>query len=91
MSKSVIKDIFYGNRGNLETIKMTKEVENLYGVFSDAYDEFVKELTPQQLAILETCMEARENVLSEEIDVFYIEGFKLGLRIGIECMEDASM
>lgn len=88
MKKSVIKAIFNGERGNGQQIKTTEEEHRLAGVVSDTYDELIKRLSPEQLKFHETFNKAREYAFIEELDNNYVEGFKLGLLIGIECMED---
>lgn len=88
MKKSVIKEVFNGFRGTAELMAMTEEEHKLLSVASDTYDEFLKELTPKQKELHDKFIDARESASCEELDNYYVEGFKLGLLIGIECMDD---
>ena len=88
MRKSVIKAIFNGERGTAERMSMTEEEHNLMSVVSDTYDELLNALAPEQKKLHEKFIDARESAFCEELDNHYVEGFKLGLLIGIECMED---
>ena len=86
MKNSAIKDIFYGLRGQMDTMHMPKEHFEKSTV-SDSYDELIAKLSPELLKLHEKFVNALEGDYSEEVDFYFIEGFKLGLLIGIECME----
>ncbi len=88
MRKSVILDIFNGKRGDRETFVMPRDTENKnLEMVCETHEELQKKLTPKQFALLEKFANAQQADLCEEIDFYFVEGFKLGLRIGIECME----
>ena len=55
---------------------------------SNAYDELQRKLTPELVELHEKITEALESDYNEEIDFYFAEGFKLGLFIGIESMEE---
>lgn len=88
MKKSAIKAVFHGERGNDQLMAMTEEEHKLACIVSDTYDELAKNLTPEQLKLHKSFEDARDDEFIEEIDNHYVEGFKLGLLIGIECMEE---
>lgn len=89
MKKSAIKDIFYGFRGHVETMKMPKD-ENKSISICNIYEELKEKLTPELLALHQKLVDTLENNWSEEIDFYFTEGFKLGILIGIECNENNS-
>ena len=90
MKKSVIKDIFNGFRGHYETLRMTRteEYQKNTEIASDAYEELKKKLSPELFELHERLTEVSEKNACNELDFHFVEGFKLGLLIGIECMEE---
>ena len=87
MKKSVILDIFNGERGHRETMKMPD------GHFeksqtADAYDELIEKLSPELLELHKKFTDALNDDHYEEVNFFFVEGFKLGLLTGIECAEE---
>lgn len=88
MNKSIIKQIFNGFKGTAEQMRLTEQERILARDVSDAYDELKQRLTPEQLKFLNAFENAIEEEHIEELDHFYVEGFKLGLLIGIECMDE---
>ncbi len=88
MSRSVIKDIFNGFTGNQEAMPLKKEnKENLKRV-SDCYDELKESFSVKQINLIEKFLSAYDKNCCDEVDFYFVEGFKLGLRIGFECFED---
>lgn len=88
MEKSAIKDIFNGLRGHRETMKTTKENKEYLSIVCDTYDELKEKLSPEMLKLHEKLVDALENDWVEEVDFYFVEGFKLGLLIGIECSQE---
>ena len=88
MKKSIIRQLFNGQRGMANLMKMTDEEHRLISIVSDTYDELINELTPKQKELHDKFIDARDGACCEEADTHYVEGFKLGLLIGIECMEE---
>lgn len=85
MNKSVIKDIFHGVRGQMETMhNTTKEYNTL---LSDKYDQLIANMSPEILKYHKEFIDALESNQCDEIDFFFCEGFKLGLQIGLEVMD----
>lgn len=85
MKSSAIKQIFQDASNSM---KLTEEERELLSVVSDTYDELLKELTPRQKQLHDKFIDAREDSFCEEMENIYKEGFKFGLRLGIECMDD---
>lgn len=86
MEKSTIGRLFLSDLSDEN--KMTASEHEILGKMSDAYDELTEALEINQKELLEKFIKERENLSFEENERFYSIGFKLGLRIGIECMVD---
>lgn len=88
MKKSIITELFNGNRGHIETMTMPKEHFD-YSVkeVADAYEKMLEKLTPEQVDYLHKFERANLKSQSEEVDFYFCEGFKLGLLIGIEASD----
>lgn len=68
--------------------KPIEDKENFMGIVCEAYEELEKKLSPELFKLHEKFADALEGQLVKEIDFYFVEGFKLGLLIGIECMEE---
>ncbi len=88
MKKSIIKEVFYGNRGSSDSMRATdKELELIKNVLK-AYEAMSKTFTNEQKQLYEKFIDAKETAFCEEAENYYVEGFKLGLLMGIECTEE---
>lgn len=88
MKKSAIKDIFNGTRGDMETMKMPQKRNENLDIVCDYIDELKEKLSPELFALHENVINGLESNFIEEVNFYFVEGFKLGLLIGVECMED---
>ncbi len=88
MKKSAIRGIFNGNRGHMETMSNAIACQELTNELCDSYDKLLAALSPDVLKIHDKYRAALESLHVEDIDFYFAEGFKLGLLVGIECMED---
>ena len=88
MKTSVIKDIFNGFKGHIETMSMPKEGREHIKTVCETYDELEHKLSPELLELYKKHTDALEGDWNEQVDFYFVEGFKLGLRIGVECMEE---
>ena len=88
MKKSVIREVYYGNRGRFDLIETTEEYKKLSDKTSEAMDELCKGLPPEQKAKFNAVCDFIADENSEYEDTVFAEGFKLGLMIGIECSEE---
>jgi len=84
MKKSIIRDIL----DKYVNVKITKDYHNALSASCDAHHDFNKKLSPELTELHKKFIELHDSCWIEEIDAYFIEGFKLGLRIGIECMEE---
>lgn len=84
--QSIIEDIYYGKRGNAEAVKMNEKYWEVSNAVAEMSKEFMKTLNEEQkkkfieLSWVVPGTEA-ENALSH-----YIEGFKIGFNIAVECL-----
>lgn len=85
MKCSVIRDIFNGDRGNIQAMRMPKEYRKYIAQLTEAYEKLEPVLSSEQLKMHNKFVRALEMNQSEEIDFYFVEGFKLGLLIGMEC------
>ena len=88
MKKSVIRDIFKGFRGHIETMPKPEKDDANEKISCDIYDELKEKLTSEQLKLHQKFVDSIDFSWSEEVDFYFVQGFKLGLLIGIECMEE---
>lgn len=87
MKNSAILDILNGVKGNRETFSMPLKERQALNTVCDAYDELKKQLSPEQFSLHEKFVAALEKCHYEETGLYFAEGFKLGLLIGVESTE----
>lgn len=87
MKKSTILDIFNGVRGQRDSIKLSEKNKKILVKVNESYGELEEKLSPELLKLHQKFVETLETCFSEDIDSYFIEGFKLGLLIGVECTE----
>ena len=86
--KSIIKDIFYGNNTCFESMKMPESYFKKYDIFYNLLEEFKTTLNKEQNEMLNKILDANSDVDLESSEIYYKEGFKFGLLIGVECSEN---
>ncbi len=87
MQKSAIRNIFYGETGYNETAKIPKKNEKRIDKICDLEKELKNKLSPELFELHQKFIKLLEEDCCDEVEYYYGEGFKLGLRIGIESME----
>ena len=77
---SAIKEMFYGNRGNLENIKFDNKEVVILDVINENEEILLKELSkkPEILEIYKKLNNALGELDLIENEHYYIEGFKFG-------------
>lgn len=85
--KSIIEDIFLGKRGNFNEIKMYEKYLKLTQEEDKMYGKLYAQLTDEQKKLLEAFTDAAGGTHAEAVSVFFKEGFKIGLLIGMEVNE----
>ena len=89
MKKSVIKALLEEYKDNLKSSElMSKEYKENMKTACGIYDELQEKLSPELFELYERYTDASDDSWMDEIDFFFVEGFKLGLRVGIECIDD---
>jgi len=88
MKKSVIKQMLNGERGHCELIKNSEKYYELLGEVIKNDDILRKKLTGEFLILYDKFKDAIEHAHCEEIDAYYIEGFKFGFLFGLEIAEE---
>ncbi|MCL2862270.1 MAG: hypothetical protein FWE22_07670 [Firmicutes bacterium] len=88
--KSTIRQMYYGEKGSSEQIKVSKEYFNLLQKFTEYEEEFVSKIAafPELLKLYTKLAESLENANSELFFVHYAEGFKFGFLLGLEISKD---
>ncbi len=87
MKKSVIKDIFYGVRGGMDS-SYAPEDKEYRDTLIDLHKELRTQLNAQQLALHEKFVAVLEDCQCDEVDYYFTEGFKLGFHLALECLQD---
>lgn len=88
MEHSILEDLYYGRRGQSETIAISEEYEKTLSKIVDKENFITKNFNKEQNDIYREIGYLYGNLESEHGLSAYIEGFKIGLRIGIECMDE---
>ncbi len=89
MKNSVIKSIFNGVKGNRQAMVLPKANKDNLRKVSDAYDKLIGgRFNSKQKKEIDKFLQIHDKSYCDEIDLYFVEGFKLGLLIGIECLED---
>lgn len=84
--KSVIEEIFYGNRGNIESLKFGEDYNEAHTKECELFKKMENGLNDKQKKMLNKIFWARCETEAEAVKTAYTEGFKLGLSIAAECL-----
>ena len=89
MKKSTILEVFLRDRGTPPNIPMSNEYFKLIEKTSNLHDKFIEKIDayPDIIKLFDEFKDAADTASSVEIDDFFVEGFKIGLLIGIEASE----
>lgn len=80
-TRSQIKKLYY----TVEQEKNTNPTyRKLITKFNESTDKLREELKPSQITQLEKILQLRNNMESEEVSDFFIEGFKMATRLIID-------
>ena len=88
-SKSTILEIFYGNIGSYDTIKLSENYKQLLGKVATQDETLRKSLHkyPNLLEEYNKTNDLIEQMYAECNENYYLEGFKIGLLVGIEARD----
>ena len=82
--KSIIKEIFYGERGNCDNYKASEEYYKTLEKVSKLHKEIINGLSDEQKENFEIFCKLQDNLEVETADAHFIEGVKIGILLGIE-------
>ena len=85
MNNSTIKDLFYGNNINYENLRPTKKYFEISNNINELENEFLTTLNIEQQQMYNKIKMLNLDCLDESSEYHFIEGFKLGVKLGIEC------
>lgn len=84
MKNSVISDIFHGKRGRSDMVHPTQKMDNLTDKMEVLRKKFIEKLSEELIEEYTSLSELIIDYQCEEVDMFYVEGYKTGIRIGVE-------
>lgn len=88
MKKSIIEEIFQGERGHYGKIK---ESEEYWGMMDDAAEinkKLEESFTKDQKELFDRLEIILEDLKNDSVFTHFTEGFKIGLALGMECTEE---
>lgn len=85
--KSIIREIFYGNRGHSESLKLSKKYFELLEETAKLYNIIKKELSAERKIEFEKLCDLKNGLEAESAEIHFIEGVKLGIILGIEACD----
>lgn len=83
--QSIIEEIFYGRRGQSENIELGEEYHKLGGEGLEIYNKFYPTLTEEQKKMFDDIFWTEAGQEAENVRIHYVEGFKIGFLIAVEC------
>lgn len=87
MKKSAITDIYFGDNPTYETIYSGDEYWKLLHEVADKYELLEKQLNKEQILMLREIADLDGEQQAEVKRAGFVAGFKLGLLVGIECLD----
>lgn len=82
---SVLEEIYFGRPGISETIELSKGYKQEFKKFDKLWEQINNNLSDEDKKIFIELNDGLSAVLTENALMFFKEGFKKGLLIGIEC------
>lgn len=84
--QSILEEIYYGNRGSAENIKFGKDYFDAQSRGADIWEKLEKGLNKRQKKILTKMYWSECEQEAEAVKAAYMEGFKIGFNIAVECL-----
>ena len=88
MLNSILEDIMFGQFTVEDKIRFSKDYKKINEKCLKLYDELKSELSEKQEEKFDNFLNENMEVEYEESVAFFKAGFKLALRIAIECFSD---
>ena len=82
---SVLEEIYFGRPGISETIELSKGYKQEFKKFDKLWEQINNNLSDEDKKVFIELNDGLSAVLTENALMFFKEGFKKGLLIGIEC------
>lgn len=86
--ESIIKQLFFGERGQYENIITGKRYKELFEELYEMCKELSNDFNDKQKELFEKICSKQAQIESEAIFQNYREGFKIGLILAFECLSD---
>ncbi len=83
MKRSVIKDIFSGGK-----IPLTETNKENLKELAEGYDRLRNRFNAKQMKLIDKFLSVYDKNYCDEVDLYFTEGFKLGLLIVVERFVD---
>lgn len=84
--KSILEEIYHGNRGNAESIDFGEAYRKAQSKGCDLLEKMEKGLSEKQKKLLIKIFWSGAEQEAEAVKAVYIEGFKIGFNIAVECL-----
>ncbi len=88
MKKSTILSVLHDDLNIHERLFVPLKQSKTKQAADKVYEKLEKVLPQELFDLLEDFIEKDSEVQYEEIERYFLEGFKIGLRIGVECMDE---
>lgn len=86
--KSILEEIYYGNRGSSENLEFGEAYHKALSEGCEIYEKLEKSLNKRQKKLLVKLFWSDSEQEAEAVKAVYIEGFKIGFRIAVECLTE---
>ncbi len=90
MTKSIIKELYYGNNVQMETIKPTNEYWKIDDKLEAIETKFTNTLNKNQKKLFNKVIDLHYDLMLESSVQHFVEGFKLGLNLGVESSQNSN-
>ena len=84
--QSIIEEIFYGNRGRTEDLDYGEEYAKLNDECAEIYGKLSSTFSEEQKKLFDDLTWAESGQQAECERANYVEGFKIGFLIAVECL-----
>ncbi len=87
MKKSAIKELYYGNCTRFDSLNVSKNYKKLSDKNSKSIDRLSEVLNEEQKKLLNEIVDTEIEIGADWAELNFIEGVKLGLRLGTEAFD----
>lgn len=84
MEKSIIEEIYYGNCGNYDSFRMDERESGVLGKLDEVYTKLLEILNGEERELFKEFCDLNDELTSDEATKNYVEGFKIGVKVGRE-------